>query len=221
MSEFDQVPIGVAEFVDNAEPRCPCILLLDVSQSMSGDPIAELNRGIVTFKDELAADALAMKRVEVAVVTFGPVEVASNFQTADSFRPAQLVIGTDTPMGAAIELALDMLDRRKADYRANGIDYYRPWVFLITDGAPTDSWQRAAQLVHEGERASKFAFFAVGVRGAQMDTLARIAVRQPVALSGLKFRELFKWLSSSLKNVSRSNPGDRLALPPPSGWTEI
>ncbi|MBA3967146.1 MAG: hypothetical protein H0X47_15500, partial [Nitrospirales bacterium] len=69
----DQIAFGTTEFADNPEPRCPCLLLLDISASMNGTPIAELNKGLITFKDELAADQLAMKRVEVAIVTFGPV----------------------------------------------------------------------------------------------------------------------------------------------------
>lgn len=49
----DPSPFAAAEFVDNPEPRCPCILLVDTSGSMSGEPIKELNAGLVTFKDEL------------------------------------------------------------------------------------------------------------------------------------------------------------------------
>jgi uncharacterized protein YegL len=221
MSEFEQIPFGAQEFADNPEPRCPCLLLLDTSGSMQGSPIDQLNRGLVTFKDELATDALAMKRVEVAVVTFGPVQIASDFQTPDMFYPTQLSAGGDTPMGAAIEQGLEMLRARKDSYRANGISYYRPWVFLITDGSPTDSWQHAAQLVHEGENSNAFSFFAVGVPGANMDILARIATRTPLRLEGLKFRELFAWLSSSLSGVSKSQVGQMVALPPPSGWASV
>jgi uncharacterized protein YegL len=79
MSEFDQVPFGAAEFADNPEPRCPCLLLLDTSHSMQGRPISELNSGLVAFKDELAADALAMKRVELGLLTFGPVSIVTEF----------------------------------------------------------------------------------------------------------------------------------------------
>jgi hypothetical protein len=62
MTGFDQVPLDTAQtFADNPEPRCPCLLLLDVSGSMRGQPIAELNAGLTTFKDELMADALAAK----------------------------------------------------------------------------------------------------------------------------------------------------------------
>jgi uncharacterized protein YegL len=69
---------------------------------VSGTPIAELNSGIAAFKEELMADSLAVKRAEVCVVTFGPVEVHNPFQTADVFQPPTLQASGDTPMGAAI-----------------------------------------------------------------------------------------------------------------------
>lgn len=221
MAEFDQIPFGAAEFADNPEPRCPCLLLLDTSHSMNGQPIKELNRGLITFKDELATDTLAMKRVEIAVITFGPVNVVTDFQTPDLFHPGELSTTGDTPMGAAIEQGLSMLRQRKDAYRANGISFYRPWVFLITDGAPTDSWQQAAQLVKEGESSKAFSFFSVAVAGANMDILTQISTRTPLKLDGLKFRELFAWLSSSLSGVSRSQVGQTVPLSSPAGWAEV
>ncbi len=220
---MQQQPItfGTTEFVDNPEPRCPCLLLLDTSGSMQGQPLAELNSGLVVFKDELMADALAAKRVEVGIVTFGPPKVELDFQTAEQFVPPNLHTTGDTPMGAAILLGLEMLRKRKDTLKSNGIAYYRPWIFLITDGAPTDPWKEAAHRVASGEAEKAFQFFAVGVEGANMEILAQISTRTPLSLKELKFRELFTWLSASMQKVSHSQVGDKVTLEnpaSPTGW---
>src|SRR3954468_7487961 len=94
----EQVAFGADSFADNPEPRCPCLLLLDTSGSMRGKPIEELNLGIRAFKDELSADPMASKRVEVGIITFGPVQIVTDFQTADVFQPPTLETTGDTPM---------------------------------------------------------------------------------------------------------------------------
>lgn len=206
---FEQRPMdgadtAVDEFAANAEPRCPVVLLLDTSYSMNGAPIQALNEGLRGFRDELLGDPLAAKRVEVAVVAFGPVRVASDFRGAEEFVAPVLDVTGDTPMGAAIERAIELIDDRKRAYKANGIRYYRPWIFLITDGGPTDDWTRAAKLVRDGTANKSLSFFAVGVEGVDLDTLGRISVRPPLTLRGLQFRQLFEWLSGSLHAVSSS-----------------
>jgi uncharacterized protein YegL len=219
---LDQIPFGIDSFADNPEPRCPCILLLDVSGSMDGQPISELNEGLRYFKEELSSDELAKKRVEIAIVTFGEsVQVQNDFQTTLSFIPPRLVANGSTPMGKAILEGLQLLKRRKDEYRMNGISFYRPWIFLITDGEPTDEWQTAAALVKEGEKNKSFAFFTVAVQNANMNNLKQIAIREPLKLQGLKFRELFQWLSNSMKSVSSSTPGTTVQLATPNGWADV
>ena len=217
----EETPFEGAEFVDNPEPRCPCVLLLDTSTSMRGQPIDELNAGLHAFKQELLEDELAAKRVEVAVVSFGPVSVEADFQTPDVFVPPTLEANGETPMGAAIEQALGMVHERKEVYKQNGINYYRPWVFLITDGAPTDPWGNAAQAVQAGEQDGSIAFFPVGVQDANMDVLSKLSKRTPLKLQGLKFQDLFAWLSKSLQRVSQSQLGTEVSLPAPTSRAEI
>ncbi len=213
------------EFAENPEPRCPCVLLLDTSGSMNGPALDALNAGLQTFKTDLAKDPLASRRVEIALITFNSaVTVVQDFVTADQFDPPVLTAGGMTHMGGAIHTALDIIAIRKAQYRSNGIAYYRPWVFLITDGAPqgeaADIVDRAAERVRTDEQAKRVAFFAVGVENADMSRLAQIAVRTPVKLEGLNFVEMFVWLSASMQRVSQSRVDDQVALPPP-GWGAI
>lgn len=218
----DDLLFGTNDFAENPEPRVPCVLLLDVSGSMQGARIRELNDGIVAFKDAVAADALASKRVEVAVVTFGgEVEVVTPFTTVAAYVPAPLKSKGDTPMGAAISRAIDMVKARKDEYKANGISYYRPWIFMITDGGPTDAWKQAADEVARGEESKAFLFLAVAVQGANVETLRKITPGGVRELQGIEFRELFLWLSASMKSVSQSTLGTAIQLPPTDKWAII
>ncbi len=146
--EFSQVGFdaGLGDLVDNPEQRCPCLLLLDTSGSMHGRPIEELNAGLQTLKTELQSDSLASKRVELSIVTFGPAQVEMEFTSANIFSPPQLNSSGATPMGEAIETGLELLRARKNSYRQAGVPYYRPWVFLITDGSPRTALRMLSRL---------------------------------------------------------------------------
>ncbi len=214
---------AAVEFANNPDPRCPCVLLLDTSSSMSGAPIAALNEGLRAFQQDIGHDDLAARRVEVAIVTFGNggVEVFQDFVLASAFEPPTLSAGADTPMGAAIDRALDLLAQRKAEYRAHGVAYYRPWMFLITDGEPTDAWYQAADRAYAEEAQQGVVFFGVGVDNANMARLAEITRhRQPVKLKGHSFREMFLWLSASQKRVSSGTIGGQTPLEP-IGWGTV
>jgi uncharacterized protein YegL len=206
------------------QPHCATVLLLDTSGSMGGAKIAGLNEGLRLFLRETGADALASKRVDLALVTFGGgVAVAHDFAPVTEYA-ADLTLPAhgETPLGQALEKGMAMIEARKAAYRAQGTDYYRPWLMLITDGEPTDcrpgdaTWQRVAQALQQGASERRFAFFAVGVEGANMERLRQLCPegRPPLALKGLSFTALFSWLSRSQRQVSASQTGDTVQLPP-------
>jgi uncharacterized protein YegL len=212
-------------YAENPDPRCPVVLLLDTSGSMTGKPIDQLNQGLVTFQQELSQDSLAARRVQVAIVTFDSyVNVVQDFVDFNQFNPPHLSATGTTAMGEGIETALNLIEFHKQRLKSAeiAIDYYRPWLLMITDGAPTDSWQNAAQMLHQFYANKKVVFFAIAVQGADMNILSQIVPPgsiPPQQLKGLAFNQLFTWLSKSMGPVSRSQgSGAQVALPDASGW---
>ena len=216
--------LELVQLAENPDPRAPCILLLDTSASMSGEPIRALNEGLQTFYRDVMADDLAKRRIEVAIITFGHsgVQIVQDFVTIDDWTPSVLQAGGSTPLGQGLETGLNVLKARKDLYKQAGLQYYRPWMFLITDGEPTDAWQESAQKAQQEDTNKGLVFFTVGVEKANMQTLSSIALssRPPLKLKGLQFSELFLWLSKSQQRVSHSRVGDQLALPP-IGWADV
>lgn len=206
------------EFAVNAQPRCACVLILDTSGSMAGERIGALNAGLRTFRDELAADELASQRVEVAIVEFNTrARVVQDFVTSDDFSPPTLEARGTTDLDGGVKQAFDLLQQRTGKYATNGVAYYRPWAFLITDGEVSNP-EEVARRVSDEEQKRGVTFFAVGVDQADEESLRRISVRPHKMLSGLKFHELFVWLSINLKAVSKSKPGDMVALDNTGTW---
>lgn len=208
------------DFATNPDPRVACVLLLDTSSSMSGQPIQALNQALQDFQLDIQQDDLAKRRADIAIVTFGgTVQTIQDFTSAGEFKAPTLVASGGTPMGSAIVTAISMVNKRKAEYKDNDIPVYRPWIFLMTDGEPTDDWSHAAKMVKAELRKQPrpgLELFAIGVGGAaNMEVLSALTPRT-LRLDGLKFRECFLWLSASMKSVSNSGdpgPNNQAALP--------
>lgn len=203
------------------EPRCPIMLLLDVSNSMEGEPHSQLQAGLRAFANYLQEDSLSKRRVEVGVITFGDTYLeAWPFIQALDWEPPELSLRGTTPMGEAIRAGLQTLNARVQEYLDEGRAYYRPWMFLITDGAPTDEWLSAARSIKEAEDKQKLYFFAVGVNEADMEILNSLSRRSAKKLEGLSFGNLFRWVSQGLIAVSHSGTGDKPKMPK-DDWSEL
>ena len=209
------------DLIDNPTPRCPVALVLDTSGSMSGEPIAQLNAGVQLFLEEVKRDDLARWSVDLAVYTAGgTADCLQNFigvEQVAGFAP--LAAAGCTPLGQATRMALDDLAARKRSYRDAGVPYYQPWLVLISDGAPTDTWQDAAQHASNLSAQRKLVSLPIGVQGADLSVLRQFSSKPPVALDGLKFREMFLWLSASMARVSASTSCDAsVQLPSMDSW---
>lgn len=224
--------LELEDLVDNPTPRVPVSLCLDSSGSMMGDPINELNEGVATFYEAIYSDEIARYSAEINIVTFGPAKIESDFQTLDqNNRPPVLAASGQTPMGEAVKLSLDSLEKRKKEYQDNGVDYYQPWLVLMTDGSPFGGSESVLNEQIERVRSmvlaspAKLTVFPIGIGPeADMSVLAKFSPnRSPLKLKGLNFREFFAWLSKSVSKVSQSTPGDKIALDTEGikGWAEI
>lgn len=212
------------DLIDNPSPRCPVALVLDTSGSMSGSPIAQLNAGAQLFIDEVKRDDLARWSVELGIFTAGGrVDCLLDFTGVEQIAGIAPMGATGTtPLGEATRLALDRLEARKAQYRNAGVPYYQPWLVIISDGEPTDHWQDAAQRARELSANRKLVSLPIGVNGADLSVLSAFSSKPAVALDGLKFRELFLWLSASMARVSASTSSDAaVQLPPMDSWGSI
>ena len=208
-------------FADNPEPQCSCVLLLDVSSSMSGKRIKELNQALQRFEKEVKDDTLKALRSDIAVVAFNhETWVVQDFTNGRDFKAPTLNAGGGTRMSPAIHKALDLCETRKETYRRNGFAYYRSMILLLTDGYPElDSHEEKAvvadRLLSE-EQAKKVACFGFGVIDANLDEMNRILVREAWSLErSTQIGGVMEWLSKSLERVSQSRTDEQVSLPDP------
>lgn len=224
MSKINQTPY--ADIAACNEPHMAVLFLLDNSASTSGKPNEELKEGLRTFLKETAQDDLAMKRVDYAVMSFGTtVKTEQDFiplnKAVETPIPELSANGSQTPMGEAIEKAIQMVRDRCRVYDQIGVPHYQPWIFMITDGKPTDSIENAKALIRQREETGRLKFFSVGVNGANMDILKSLSMRTIMATEKDQFKGIFNWLSESMCIVSASRVQDNPQLPNlPEGFAD-
>lgn len=217
----------------NPSQRLPCMLVLDCSDSMNEkgpdgkSRIQELNEGLLVLENELKQDELAARRVQLAIICVGGVaqgaELMLDWTDAAAFSAFELQASGQTPLGKGMEIALDLVEQQKRAYDAHGINYYRPWIMIITDGAPSDNaeWERACAKSRQAERDRKCVIYPIGVSGANLKVLQQASSTEAKMVRGLAFKELFVWFSRSVGMVARSNSGDTVQLPSTDAWRAV
>ena len=210
MGEIRQVAIE-----SPSEPHMACVLLVDTSGSMEGDAIKSLNEGINRFKMETSMDELAQKRVDIAIIEFNSTaQVIQDFTPISQMGQINLQATGLTAMGAGINLAIDKVKERNRFYDMMGTPCFKPWIFMITDGLPTDDIEGAIQRIYEEEHKGnngKLKFFALGITNYDKNELFRITNRV-MELRDTDFSQIFNWMSESMVAISVSRVGDEPVL---------
>lgn len=212
-----QLPAIYVDYENNREERLPCVLVVDGSGSMvKNDAIDELNKGLAGFAAALKRDPVASLRVQLMVIRFGgTVEKLCEWTDADSFTPPQIVASGDTPLGEAVELAMRLADEQLAELRARGIARKRPWIWVMSDGRPTDAgWQAVAEKARAAQQAGKFFLYPISVitepgDASHTSTLKSFSAdNKCIQIQGAEFEAFFKFVSEQSKAGSRTEGGD-------------
>ncbi|OQD57363.1 MULTISPECIES: vWA domain-containing protein [Streptomyces] len=216
------LPAAYADIeLDNNAQRLPLLLCLDISSSMSGEPIRLLNEALALWGREIQEDVGLSSSVEIALVTFGgmgigvwqgphlldPRATISPFVSAHQFRSPQLSASGVTLLTEAVETGMRLVAERKTELRRSGLQYYRPQICLVTDGLPTDShgmatdaWRRLVPTLAAEQAAKRFRFYAFGIGGISdrgQQVLRELAPKYHATLKGFPFRDLLQTMSAS------------------------
>ena len=205
-----------------ADTRRPTHVIVSVrtSPGRAGDGRSISWRSDAMPADLFGFDSVARLRVQVAVLWLGgedEVDVLLDWTDAKDFTAPVVKARGRTPLGKAVRLALSKIEDQKGRYNQSGVAYNRPWVFVITDGEPTDhDWEQAAAECQQAEQARKAVVYGVAVGEGNLEKLARFCnpERRPLRLQGLEFKKLFVWLSRSTSSASRETPGQTKELAP-------
>ena len=200
---YDDLP----KIVNANDPHMALAFLLDTSSSMSGDPIRELNEGLNRFKVEVCKDPLTRGMLDVAIIEFNSTHsVVQEFGPVEYMEEVNLKATGGTYMAPAIEKALDMVDERSRFYKQSGTAPYKPWVILISDGAPSDDLSGAISRIKEMEKNGKVSFRSLGVEGYNSKVLHDLCGPKVIKLTGYDFTEFFDWVNKSMRSVSVTSP---------------
>lgn len=187
--------------------RLPVYLLLDVSASMSGAPIEAVNQGMMLLHNELRSNPTAIETAFIAVITFGSsANMVVPLTEVASFQPPRIEARGSTSLGSALALLNQSLDNDIISNKEGQKGDYKPLVFLMTDGMPTDDYKKAAEQLKSRQHA-KPVIIALGC-GSGADTSALKDVAQVVLkmdnMTSDQIQEYFQWLSQSVGTASVS-----------------
>lgn len=217
----DVPDIDVALRASGAQ-RTPCVLLLDTSDSMrEHGRIDALNSALREFEKAVKGDESLRQQVTLTVITFGgAVHVEREWMSAGDFTAPTLVADGMTPMGEAMTVALASVEELRGKLRREGIPYTKPWIFLMSDGAPNDAgWEQSAAASRQAAEDKRVVIWPIAVPpDANAAALKQFAASSMnvYAAGEAQFSQLFAWLTTSLGALSNSQVGDKLQLAAPT-----
>lgn len=216
-NELEEAP----KIVNASEPHMALLFLVDTSGSMgaqmqdseSGEvvvPIVELNDALNRFKAGVCKDSQTKDILDVAIVEFNEkYNIVQEFTPIEFMKPVELRASGRTFMSEALDVSINMVNERSRFYRRAGTEPYKPWIVLISDGAPFDSVDELALKINDMVSQEKLAFWSLSIPGADNDVLHKLSGKRVLNLKGYDFVGFLDWAHKSMRAVSASVPGEK------------
>lgn len=187
--------------------RLPIFLLVDVSESMAGDNLRQMQETLERLVRSLRADPYALETVFISVVAFaGKAKTLTPLVELYQFYPPRLPLGSGTSLGAAMEHLMSEIERTVQPSTPEKKGDWRPVVYLLTDGKPTDDIEPAIKR-WQRDFAKRANLVAIGIgKYASLGALQRFTenVLSLDATTDEDFKRFVDWMSQSVANQSRS-----------------
>lgn len=194
-----------AQSPNNFQKPCLCILALDVSGSMAGTPINELNVALEEFYQSINIDDEAAEKLEICLITFASeVKCIQEPAKVDNFKMPTLKADGLTKLVDGIRLAIKQVELRKEYYKKYSPQYSRPMIIVFTDGGPDEDQDiyGLSQELKTDMISKKYTLHVIGTSGCNYAKIAEFCPKELIyQLDGLNYRRFFKWLSSSLEGL--------------------
>lgn len=212
MSIYEDLRPG--DFAKSTKKRLPICFCLDTSGSMiaptaSGKTrIKELNDAFSKFISAMKNNDEVASSADIAMITFGgQAAILQNFAPIATLNVPAIEVNPRslTPMGEAIQAGVKLLEIRKQGYKQKGMEYYQPWLVVLTDGEPEgknaeEEMEKAIQQTTELEKQNKLVVFNIGIgEDADLETLKRLSVKRenPISVGETNLDEVFEFLGKS------------------------
>lgn len=213
MKEYPRGGAMNGDIINRTEMHLPCVVLVDTSSSMRSVQ-NQIERGLDTLVNSL--DDQAKGCVEFCIIGFDDeAKIIAPFSPVYEFYRPFIDCDGMTAMHAAVDLGMSEIKTRVAQYKEEHVPYYRPWIFMLTDGGANDPDNGAFERLLDFQKDNHTTFFPVAIGEDADIELLKTLREDGLVLKASKenFVGAFVWLSNSMSRISHSRGESTATLP--------